>query len=240
MRKPRRESAGGGAMKARILVIEDDPGIADSVAYTLRQEGFDAAVARDGATGLDEAARRTPDLVILDLMLPGMDGFDVFRALRKHSDCPVIMLTARVAESDRVAGIELGADDYVTKPFYMRELVARARMVLRRVAAPALEEDAPLVVRDLRVDPARREVWVGDRPVELTPQEFELLACLARSPGRALTREVILERAWGESDYIDPRTVDVHVRWLRQKIEDQPEAPARILTVRGVGYKLAE
>jgi DNA-binding response OmpR family regulator len=227
-------------MRARVLVIEDDPGIADSVAYTLRQEGFDAAVARDGPAGLAEALKWRPDLVILDLMLPGMDGFDVFRALRKQLDCPVIMLTARVAETDRVAGIELGADDYVTKPFYMRELVARVKMVLRRAAGAAEEDEAALVVRDLRVDPARREVWVGDRQVELTPQEFELLACLARSPGRALTREVILQRAWGESEYIDPRTVDVHVRWLRQKIEDQPDAPTRILTVRGVGYKLAE
>lgn len=227
-------------MRARVLVIEDDPGIADSVAYTLRQEGFDTCVAREGPAGLAQALEWRPELVILDLMLPGMDGFDVFRALRKQLDCPVIMLTARVSETDRVAGIELGADDYVTKPFYMRELVARVRMVLRRAAPAGDHDEAPLVVHDLRVDPARREVWVGERQVTLTPQEFELLACLARSPGRALSREVILQRAWGESEYIDPRTVDVHVRWLRQKIEEQPDAPTRILTVRGVGYKLAE
>lgn len=227
-------------MRARVLVIEDDPGIADSVAYTLRQEGFDVCVARDGPAGLAQALEWHPELVILDLMLPGMDGFDVFRALRRQHECPVIMLTARVSETDRVAGIELGADDYVTKPFYMRELVARVRMVLRRAAAAGDADEAALVVRDLRVDPARREVWVGDRQVTLTPQEFELLACLARSPGRALSREVILQRAWGESEYIDARTVDVHVRWLRQKLEDQPDVPTRILTVRGVGYKLAE
>ena len=225
---------------AKILIVEDDPAIADSVAYTLRQEGFETVVTRDGPTGLAESLAGRPDLVILDLMLPGMDGLDVFRALRRHSAVPVVMLTAKAAESDRVAGIELGADDYIVKPFYMRELVARVRMVLRRDDGAVREEDEVLRVRDLVVDRAGRTVTVAGREVNLTPQEFALLECLARNRGRALTREVILEQAWGESEYIDPRTVDVHVRWLRQKIEEQPAEPRRLVTVRGVGYKLAE
>jgi two-component system response regulator RegX3 len=227
-------------MKTRLLIIEDDPGIAESVAYTFRQEGFEASVAMDGPTGLAEAVATRPDLVILDLMLPGMEGLDVFRALRKHSQVPVIMLTARDAESDRVTGIEMGAEDYIVKPFYMRELVARAKSVLRRAQAASADDDEVIRVHDLVVDRARREVTVDERPVQLTPQEFALLECLARNRGRALTRDVILQQAWGESEYIDPRTVDVHVRWLREKIEAEPSAPTRILTVRGVGYKLAE
>ncbi len=227
-------------MADRILIVEDDVGIADSVAYTLRQEGFETIVAVDGPTGLAEAVATRPALVILDLMLPGMDGLDVFRALRRHSTVPVVMLTARAAESDRVAGIEIGADDYIIKPFYMRELVARVKMVLRRAQGPPEEDEELLRVRDIVVDRKRRIVTVGEREVTLTHQEFELLECLARNRGRALTREIILQQAWEESEYIDPRTVDVHVRWLRQKIEDQPGAPTHILTVRGVGYKLAE
>jgi DNA-binding response OmpR family regulator len=227
-------------MKTKVLIIEDDPGIAESVAYTLRQEGFEVAVATDGPTGLADAVATRPDLVILDLMLPGMDGLDVFRAIRKHSQIPVVMLTARDGEADRVAGIEMGAEDYIVKPFYMRELVARVKSVLRRAQAAAIDDSEVIRVHDLTVDRARREVTVGERKVQLTPQEFALLECLARNRGRALTREVILQQAWGESEYIDPRTVDVHIRWLREKIEDQPSAPTRILTVRGVGYKLAE
>lgn len=225
-------------MPGKILIIEDDNGIAEPVAYTLRQEGFEAVVAGDGPSGLDAALTGTPDLVILDLLLPGMHGFDVFRALRRHSSVPVIMLTAKVGESDRVAGLELGADDYVTKPFYMRELLARVKLVLRRAEGALTEEDV-IRVGDLVVDRARHEVSVGGHPVALTPREFSLLECLARNRGRALTRDVLLEQAWGESEYIDPRTVDVHVRWLRRKIEDEPGAPKRILTVRGVGYRLA-
>ena len=225
---------------AKIVVIEDDSGIADPLAYTLRQEGFETVVAHDGPTGLAEAIGAHPDLVILDLMLPGMDGLDVFRALRRHSSVPVIMLTAKAAETDRVAGIELGADDYIIKPFYMRELVARVKMVLRRAQSAAAADDDIIRARDIVVDRGRRIVTVGNDPIDLTPQEFALLECLARNRGRALTREIILQQAWGESEYIDHRTVDVHIRWLRRKIEEQPSAPTRILTVRGVGYKLAE
>ena len=226
-------------MQGKIVIVEDDPGIAESLAYTLQQEGLEVVVTMDGPTGLAESLAGRPDLVILDLMLPGMDGLDVFRALRRHSQVPVVMLTAKAAESDRVAGLELGADDYIIKPFYMRELVARVKMVLRRAQGVADELDV-LRVRDLVVDRGARTVHVGERELQLTPQEFALLECLARNHGRALTRDVILQQAWGESEYIDPRTVDVHVRWVRQKIEDDPANPARIVTVRGVGYKLAE
>ena len=184
-------------MAATIVIIEDDPGIADSVAYTLKQEGFETQVAGDGPRGLADALALKPDLVILDLMLPGMDGLDVFRALRRHSAVPVVMLTAKAAESDRVAGIELGADDYIVKPFYMRELVARVKMVLRRADGAVGEADEVLRVHDIEVDRARRIVTVAGRNVDLTPQEFALLECLARNHGRALTREVILEQAWG-------------------------------------------
>lgn len=227
-------------MSDTILIIEDDTSIADSVAYSLRQEGFQVLVEYDGPSGLAQAVETKPNLVLLDLMLPGMGGLDVFRAIRKHSSAPVVMLTARDSESDRVAGIELGADDYITKPFYMRELVARVKMILRRARKADADEDDVLQVRDLIVDTARRTVTVAGREVDLTPREFNLLECLARNHGRALTRDVILEQAWEESEYIDPRTVDVHIRWLRQKIEDDPGAPKRILTVRAIGYKLAD
>jgi len=223
-----------------ILIIEDDQSIAESVAYTLRREGFGVLLAGDGPSGLAEAIANKPDLILLDLMLPGMDGLDVFRAVRRHSNCPVIMLTAKDGESDRVAGIELGADDYITKPFYMRELVARAKMVLRRTRAPALDDEDVVTVRDIVVDRGRRLVTVRGAQVDLTPQEFDLLDCLARNHGRALTRQVILEQAWDESEYIDPRTVDVHIRWLRQKIEEDSSSPHLIQTVRGIGYRLAD
>ena len=229
-------------MSDLVLIVEDDRDIAEAVAYSLRQEGLEVAVAHDGPTGVQIATARGPQLVILDLMLPGMDGFNVLRAIRKRANVPVIMLTAKVTEADRVAGIELGADDYVTKPFSMRELMARVRMVLRRAAASAEGADAEEVVRarDVVVDRARRIVTVADREVSLTPQEFALLECLVRNAGRAMTRDVLLQQAWHESEYIDPRTVDVHVRWLRQKTEEDPSRPQRILTVRGVGYRFSE
>lgn len=229
-------------MSDLILIVEDDRDIADAVAYSLRREGFETAVAHDGRSGLQVAAARGPQLVILDLMLPGMDGFNVFRAMHKRSGVPVIMLTAKVTEADRVAGIELGADDYITKPFSMRELVARVRMVLRRASAQAEARDADEVLRalDVLVDRGRRIVTVAGREVSLTPQEFLLLECLVRNAGRAMTRDMLLRQAWHESEYIDPRTVDVHVRWLRRKTEEDPSRPRRILTVRGVGYRFAE
>jgi DNA-binding response OmpR family regulator len=224
----------------KILVIEDEPAIAEAVAYTLRQEGFVVETASDGLVGLATAASFAPELVILDLMLPQMDGFDVFRALRKRSDAPIIMLTAKVGESDRVAGIELGADDYITKPFFMRELIARVKMILRRLARANAPEGEIIIAGDIQIDLGRRETMVAGKPVSLTPKEFGLLACLARNRGRALTRSIILEQVWGESEYLDEHTVDVHIRWLRQKTEADPARPKRILTVRGVGYKLGD
>lgn len=227
-------------MPGTILVVEDDQDIADSVAYSLRREGYEVEVAYDGAEGVRAGLERQPDLVILDLMLPGLSGFGVFRELRRRSAVPVIMLTARASENDRVAGLELGADDYITKPFSLRELVARVKTVLRRAEQAASSADEVLEVRGLVIDRGRRTVTVDGREVTLTPQEFALLECLARHPGRAMSREVLLQQAWSESEYIDPRTVDVHVRWVRGKIEAEPSQPTRILTVRGVGYKLAE
>ncbi len=232
---------GNQRMGNTILIIEDDRDIAETVSYTLRQEGFEPAVAHDGRAGLQMASAQRPDLVILDLMLPGLDGLNVFRGIRQKGSTPVIMLTAKATEVDRVTGLELGADDYITKPFSMRELVARVRTVLRRSANAGLAPDDEVVrAAGVVVDRGRRRVTVGEREVELTPQEFELLACLVRNAGRALTRQVLLEQAWDESEYIDHRTVDVHVRWLRQKIEDDPSTPRLIHTVRGVGYRFAE
>lgn len=221
-----------------MLIIEDDKGIADSVAYTLRQEGFQVQVAADGPSGLEAFRSFRPDLVILDLMLPGLHGFEVFRAIRRHADTPVVMLTAKAEESDRVAGIELGADDYVVKPFSMRELIARVRMVLRRARAACEPDEEILQLGELVIDRARHVVTVRGEEVTLTPKEFALLDYLARNRGRALTRAIILENVWGGDQFIDEHTVDVHIRWLRQKIERHPSQPKLIQTVRGVGYRL--
>jgi DNA-binding response OmpR family regulator len=222
-----------------VLVIEDDKGIADAVAYTLKQEGFGVTVRYDGRAGLDGFYEHCPDLVLLDILLPGMHGFDLLRALRRSSDVPVMILTARTDESDRVSGIELGADDYVIKPFSMRELVARIRMVLRRARPAKAVGDVPIDLGDLRIDPSRHAVVVAGQEAALTPKEFGLLEYLARNRGRVLTRAAILEQVWGMDDFIDEHTVDVHVRWLRQKIERDPGNPEILVTVRGVGYKLA-
>jgi DNA-binding response OmpR family regulator len=227
-------------LSAKVLIVEDDRGIAEPVQYALRAEGFEVTVAYDGPSGLDIFEQTNPDLVILDLMLPGMHGFEVFRGLRMKRNVPVIMLTAKSEESDRVAGIELGADDYVVKPFSMRELIARVRMVLRRKRS---EEDALediVTVGDVVIDRLRHRVEVRGEEVALSPKEFALLVCLARHKGRALTRSMLLEQVWGGDEYIDERTVDVHIRWLRQKIERNPSKPQLIQTVRSVGYKLED
>ena len=222
-----------------VLILEDDRGIADSVAYTLKQEGFSVLVAYDGQSGLDRFLADDPDLVLLDLMLPGLHGFDVLRAMRHHRNVPVIMLTARAEESDRVSGIELGADDYIVKPFSMRELVARVRMVLRRSRPEEVAADEVLTLGDLTIDPSRHAVTIRGEEVALTPKEFGLLEYLARNRGRVLTRAAILEAVWGSDAFLDEHTVDVHIRWLRQKLEQDPGSPEILVTVRGVGYKLA-
>lgn len=225
-------------MPARILVVDDERPLVESIRYNLEREGFICKTAFRGDEGLEMAIRERPDLIILDLMLPGLDGLEVCRRIRRSSDVPIIMLTAKESEADRVTGLELGADDYVTKPFSMRELIARIRSVLRRSSAvqPAPEV---MIVGGIRLDRASHDVHVGLHRVELTAKEFELLAFLMQNNGRVLTREVLLDRVWGSDFFGEPRTVDVHIRWLREKIESDPAAPCFIQTVRGIGYKFA-
>jgi two-component system OmpR family response regulator len=224
-------------MAQKILIIEDEKPIADAVAYSLKGEGFAVNVARDGESGLSLARTEKPDLIILDLMLPGMDGLAVCRAVRRETKTPIIMLTAKAEEADRVVGLELGADDYVTKPFSVRELMARVKAVLRRAADAAEPDEEQLTSGDLVMNLAEHTVTLGGNAVNLSPKEFDLLAALLRHRGRVLSRDVLLERVWGEETYIDTHTVDVHIRWLREKIETNPSKPERIVTVRGVGYK---
>lgn len=227
-------------MPERILIVEDERSVADAVAYTLRQEGFETQTAADGRSALDQFESFAPSLVILDLMLPGLSGWQLLSAFRRRRDVPVIMLTARAAEADRVAGIEMGADDYIVKPFSMRELVARVRMVLRRAGGDRGEDAGGLLVAgEIRMDLAGHELRVRGEPVNLSPKEFDLLAYLMMHAGRVRSREQIIAAVWGDEDFLDQRTVDVHVRWLRQKVEEDPADPAHILTVRGTGYKFA-
>ncbi len=223
----------------RVLVVEDEESISDPLSYLLRQEGFEVSVAATGPDGLAEFDRGGADIVLLDLMLPGLSGTEVCRALRAKSSVPVIMLTARDSEIDKVVGLELGADDYVTKPFSSRELVARVRAVLRRRGgepedvAPAALEAGPV-----RMDVERHVVTVDGEPVSLPLKEFELLEVLLRNAGRVLTRGQLIDRVWG-ADYVgDTKTLDVHVKRLRAKIEADPGLPQRLVTVRGLGYKL--
>ena len=228
-------------MPNTILIVEDEPNLLAALQYTLTQEGYTALTATDGEAGLRMASRVSPDLVILDVMLPGLDGFEICRILRRESGVPILMLTARGEEVDRVVGLELGADDYVTKPFSMRELLARVRNLLRRTSSHHTSDFAGRseIIRseDLTIDQISHSVTLGDKTIEMKPREFSLLALLASNKGRAFTRNQILERLWGH-DYIgDSRTVDVHVRWLREKIELDPSKPRRIVTIRGLGYR---
>ncbi len=226
-------------MPQRILVVDDEPHIVELVRYNLQQEGYDVIAAGDGETALARAAGDRPELIILDLMLPGVDGLEVCRRLRRESATPIIMLTARGGELERVVGLELGADDYVTKPFSPRELVARVRAVLRRrVREVAPPTAAPLHVGPLRLDPTTHEVALAGRLVDVTAREFELLRLFMRHPNRVFTRDFLLEHLWGHDFYGSTRTVDMHVSRLREKIEDDPAEPRFIVTVRGVGYKL--
>ncbi len=226
-------------MPPRILVVDDEPHIVELVRYNLVQEGYDVLAAGDGEAALGRARAERPDLIVLDLMLPGTDGLEVCRQLRRETAIPIIMLTAKGGELERVVGLELGADDYVTKPFSPRELVARVRAVLRRrvreVSPPTQE---PLQIRSLRLDPVTREATLAGRPVDLTAREFDILRLLMRHPNRVFTRDFLLEHLWGHDFYGGTRTVDMHVSRLREKIEDDPVHPTYIMTVRGVGYKL--
>jgi phosphate regulon transcriptional regulator PhoB len=226
-----------------ILVVEDEPDIADLVKYHLEKAGLPARVVADGKQALDLIARDHPDLVVLDLMLPGLDGLEVCRRLRGSPatrGIPVIMLTAKAEEVDRIVGLEMGADDYVPKPFSPRELVARVKAVLRRSAAPLEPSEAPVSVGNLRLDPARHDITKGGQPISLSAMEFRLLEFFLRHRGRVYTRAQLLDQVWGQDRFVEPRTVDVHIRRLREKIEDDPRRPSLILTVRGLGYKCSE
>ena len=221
-----------------VLVVEDEPSIAEVVALYLRRAGFAVLSAGDGQEALDVLAEATPDLVVLDLMLPRVDGYEVTRRLRAQGDTPIIMLTARKSEADRIAGLEMGADDYVVKPFSPQELVSRVRAVLRRASSPAgSPEEAPLEFDGLTIDPVSRSVVVRGEERSLTVKEFDLLATLARRPRQVFNRDRLLELVWGSADYIDPSTVTVHVRRVREKIEEDPSQPRFITTVWGVGYR---
>jgi two-component system response regulator RegX3 len=221
----------------RILVVEDEESFSDALSYMLRKEGFEVAVSTNGPDGLTEYDKGGADLVLLDLMLPGLSGLEVCRQLRQRSDVPVIMLTAKDAEVDKVVGLEIGADDYVTKPFSARELVARIRAVLRRRGEPEDVGTAVLEAGPVRMDVDRHVVSVGGESVQLPLKEFELLEFLLRNSGRVLTRGQLIDRIWG-SDYVgDTKTLDVHVKRLRAKLEPNPAEPKHLLTVRGLGYK---
>jgi DNA-binding response OmpR family regulator len=231
----------------RILVVEDDPDTAELLRIVIGAEGFAVTVVRDGEAALAEVVRRPPDLILLDLMLPRVDGLEVCRRARQATTVPIIMLTARTSTADKVRGLTLGADDYVEKPFEPGELLARIRAQLRRYREWSGSGDsggrggvrAPLQVGALRLEPASYEVFLRERLVAVTRLEFDLLYCLAHSAGKVLSRRELIDRVWGEQEMIDPRGIDAHIRHLREKIEDDPQSPRRIRTVHGVGYKLA-
>jgi len=226
----------------KVLVVEDESTLVETLEYSLTRQGYDVCTATDGLTALEVARQEHPDLIVLDIMLPRLDGFEVCRILRREMNVPILMLTARTDEIDKVVGLEVGADDYLTKPFSMRELLARVKALLRRVRLDREElvEEVPaerLTFRDLTIDLGRREVLREGKPLYLKPQEYELLVFLARNRNIVLSRDLILERVWGWDFGGGSRTVDVHVRWLREKIEPDPAHPTRIVTVRGIGYR---
>lgn len=231
-------------MAEKVLVVDDEVSLQETLAYNLKKQGYEVVVVGDGLVALQAARQEHPDLIVLDLMLPGMDGLEVCRILRQEMNTPILMLTARDDEIDRVVGLEVGADDYLTKPFSMRELLARVKAMLRRVRL--IKEDITsteaqpvnqLSFEKLVINLDRREVCLADKVIPLKPKEYELLLYFARNPGRAIGRETILEQVWGW-DYVgESRTVDVHIRWLREKIENDPTNPVRLVTVRGAGYR---
>ncbi len=226
---------------ARILLVDDEQSIQTLLSYPLRKDGYHVTSALDGGEALQRFEEGRFDLVILDLMMPRIDGVEVCRQLRSHSQVPIIMLTAKGSETDKVAGLEVGADDYITKPFSMREFRSRVKAALRRSRmggeAPG---DESIESGELKIDFDRRMVTLSEEEIRVTYVEFEILGALARSPGRVLTRETLLEHVWGDSEYRDPRTVDVHIRHLREKLESDPKDPEFLFTVRGVGYRFKE
>lgn len=232
-------------MVDKILVVEDEISLQETLAYNLTQQGYEVETAGDGKAAIEAARRIKPDLILLDIMLPILDGIEVCRILRQEMNVPILMLTARDDEIDRVIGLEIGADDYITKPFSMRELMARVKANLRRtrfdkedtLAAPAQPENEIIRFDNLVLDLTRQEVLLDDKPLTLKPKEFDLLLYLARHRGQALSRDTILEQVWGWEYTGNSRTVDVHMSWLREKIEPDPAHPVRIITVRGTGYR---
>jgi DNA-binding response OmpR family regulator len=224
------------------LLVDDELSVQKLLTYPLRKEGYDVIPALDGREALERLRDDNFDLVVLDVMLPRMDGFDVCRAIRSRSTVPIIMLTAKTEETDKVLGLELGADDYITKPFSVREFRSRVKAVLRRaaLAQPEAQFEEPIDVGDLQIDFEKRSVVVRGEPAQLTYVEFEILAALAHAPGRVFSRTMLLERVWGDAAYRDPRTIDVHIRHLREKLEAEAKTPELILTVRGVGYRFRD
>ncbi len=227
--------------QARILLVDDEQAVQTLLTYPLRKEGYEVVAAVDGQEALDRFAEQRFDLVVLDIMLPKLDGIEVCRRLRTRSQVPIIMLTAKGDEIDKVVGLEMGADDYITKPFSVREFRSRVKAALRRGSMPrGPSGDAPIHAADLEIDFERRTTTVRGEQALLTFVEFEILAALAASPGRVFSRESLLEQVWGDSTYRDPRTVDVHIRHLREKLETDPKSPEYLFTVRGVGYRFRD
>jgi two-component system, OmpR family, response regulator len=227
-------------MKSKILVVEDDPNILEALKYNLGREGYDTLTAVDGAQAIEAARANKPALIILDIMLPKMSGFEVCRILRKEMAVPIIMLTARDDEIDKITGLDLGADDYMTKPFSMRELMARVRAMLRRMEIKTVITDTTTKFGDLEIDIRHHMITRAGIALNLSPKEFDLLVFLAGNKGLVFSRDQLLEKVWGYEYSGDTRTVDVHIRWLREKIENNSEEPKRLITVRGVGYKFEE
>ncbi len=228
-------------MTSKILIVEDDQNLLATLKYNLLNEGYEVVTAIDGTQALENARMEKPELIILDVMLPKLSGFEVCRILRKEMTAPILMLTAKTEEVDKIVGLEIGADDYMTKPFSMRELIARVRAMLRRVdmvkSQPATEEEY-LRINNLEIDVSRHQAFCKGSPLDLTPKEYDLLVFLAKNKGIVFNRDQLLEKVWGYDYTGDTRTVDVHIRWLRQKIVTDPAHPRTILTVRGAGYKL--
>ncbi|NPV55528.1 MAG: response regulator transcription factor [Anaerolineae bacterium] len=232
-------------MAEKILIVEDEQTLLETLAYNLRKQSYEVITSSDGHSAIKAARQHHPDLIILDIMLPGLDGFEVCRILRQEMTTPVLMLTARDDEIDRIVGLEVGADDYLTKPFSMRELLARVKALLRRIrlireemGGPTSKDTHQIYTFDnLIVDTARREIRLNEQVVPLKPKEYELLLYFSQHRGQVLTRDLILERVWGWEYIGDSRTVDVHIRWLREKLEVDPANPKRFITVRGAGYR---
>jgi two-component system, OmpR family, response regulator len=229
-------------MVNKILIVEDDPNLLETLKYNLKKESYDVVTAADGEQAVEAARKEKPDLIFLDVMLPKLSGFEVCRILRKEMSTPIMMLTAKVDETDKVVGLEIGADDYITKPFSMRELIARVRAMLRRtqITETLPIQDKSIIIGNLRVSIESHQVLLKDVILDLKPKEFDLLVFLAKNRGIVFSRDQLLEKVWGYEYAGDTRTVDVHIRWLRQKIEVDPGNPKYLITVRGTGYKLED